>query len=76
MEKKVFTADDREVVTDRPYRDNPEEVNSDKVSLFDMHEDMQTVDTISMEELNKQVINDPARKVTKNPSANERFHPN
>ena len=76
MKKKAFMAEDREVVTDRPYRDNPEEVNSDKVSLFDMHEDMQTVDTISMEELNKQVINDPARKVTKNPSANERFHPN
>lgn len=76
MEKKVFTAEDREVATGRPYRDNPEEVNTDKVSLFDMHEDMQTVDTISMEELNKQVINDPARKVTKNPSANERFSPN
>ncbi|MFX3675138.1 MAG: hypothetical protein ACE3JQ_11940 [Paenisporosarcina sp.] len=75
MKKKVFTEEDRELATG-PYGDNPENVNTDKISLFDMHEDMKTVDTISVEELNKQVINDPARKVTKDPSANEETHPN
>ena len=75
MKKKVFTEEDRELATG-PYLDNPEEVNTDKVSLFDMHEDMQTVDSISMEELNKSVINDPARKITKDPAANEEIQPN
>jgi len=75
MEKKVFTEKDRELAPG-PLLDNPEQVDTDKISLFDMHEDMQTVDSISVAELNKQVINDPARKVTKDPSANEEIHPN
>ena len=32
--------------------DNPDKVRTDKVSLFDLHEDMQTVDAIPVEELN------------------------
>ena len=32
--------------------DNPDMVRTDKVSLFDLHEDMQTVDAIPVEELN------------------------
>ena len=32
--------------------DTPDKVRTDKVSLFDMHEDMQTVDAIPVEELN------------------------
>jgi hypothetical protein len=75
MKKKVFTEENRELATG-PYLDNPEQVDTDKMSLFDMHEDMQTVDSISVAELNKQVINDPARKVTIDPSANEDIHPN
>ena len=75
MEKKVFTADDRELATGA-FRDNPEQVDTDKISLFDMHEDMQTVDAISVAELNKQVINDPDRQITLDPSANEEIHPN
>ena len=75
MKKKNFTADDRKLAPG-PYLDNPEQVATDKISLFDMHEDMQTVDSISVAELNKQVINDPARKVTIDPSANEEIHPN
>ena len=30
-------------------------VESDTISLFDLHEDMQTVDAIPIEELNKRV---------------------
>ena len=37
---------------------------------------MKLVDVLIIEELNKQVINDPARKVTLDPSANEEIHPN
>lgn len=75
MKKKAFSAEDRKLATG-PFRDNPEEVETDKISLFDMHEDMQTVDSISVAELNKQVINDPYRKETKDPSASEDTHPN
>ena len=32
--------------------DNPDKIRTDKVSLFDLHEDMQTVDAIPVEELN------------------------
>jgi hypothetical protein len=72
MSKKVFTEKDRELAH---FTDNPEQVKTDKISLFDMHEDMKTVDSISVAELNKQVINDPYRKETKDPSASEDTHP-
>ena len=32
--------------------DNPDKVHTDNISLFDLHEDMQTVDAIPVEELN------------------------
>lgn len=44
-----------------PVGQHPENIPSDEVSLFDMHEDMQTVDTISLadqrEDLQKEAIN-------------------
>jgi len=36
-------------------KDKPDMVESDTISLFDLHEDMQTVDAIPVEELNKRV---------------------
>ncbi|MET1015138.1 MAG: hypothetical protein ABWX61_11620 [Paenisporosarcina sp.] len=75
MNKEEFPVENRQQSI-RPNMDNPEQVMTDKMSLFDMHEDMKTVDSISVNELNKQVINDPYRKVTKDPSANEEIHPN
>lgn len=46
---------DKEDLKHLPKRDpvdNPDKVRTDKVSLFDLHEDMQTVDAIPVEELN------------------------
>ncbi|MCM3388544.1 hypothetical protein [Ureibacillus chungkukjangi] len=40
---------------DLPAKDKPDMVDSDNISLFDLHEDMQTVDSIPIEELNKRV---------------------
>lgn len=41
--------------------DHPENIPTDNVSIFDMHEDMQTVDTIALddlrEEMKKEAIN-------------------
>lgn len=36
-------------------KDKPDMVESDNISLFDLQEDMQTVDAIPIEELNKRV---------------------
>lgn len=38
-----------------PYKEKPDRVNSDNISLFDLHDDMQFVDTIPVDELNKKV---------------------
>lgn len=46
--------------TELRYLEHPEKIVSDRVSLFDMHEDMQTVDTIHLddmkEDLRKELI--------------------
>ncbi|MGM9948947.1 MAG: hypothetical protein ACI33P_02420 [Lysinibacillus sp.] len=36
--------------------DRPDMVDTDKISIYDLHEDMQTVDVIPMDELNQKVI--------------------
>ncbi|MGE7675350.1 hypothetical protein ACQKMV_17495 [Lysinibacillus sp. NPDC094403] len=36
-------------------KNKPDMVESDTISLFDLHEDMQTVDSIPVKELNKKV---------------------
>ncbi|WP_369814312.1 hypothetical protein [Lysinibacillus sp. FJAT-14745] len=36
-------------------KNKPDMVDSDTISLFDLHEDMQTVDAIPVRELNKKV---------------------
>ncbi len=52
--------------------DNPDAVNTEKESLFDMHEDMQTVDPIPVEELNDQVEDEKNKSHTKDTSSSER----
>jgi len=37
-------------------KDKPDMVDSDTISIFDLHEDMQTVDIIPIGELNKRVL--------------------
>lgn len=46
-EKKVFI--------NLASKNKPDMVDSDTISLFDLHEDMQTVDAIPIKELNKKV---------------------
>lgn len=52
--------------------DNPDMLDTDKESLFDMHEDMQTVDPLPVEELNDQVKDEKNKEDTKNTSSSER----
>lgn len=37
------------------YKDKPDRVPSENISLFDLHEDMKFVDAIAVDELNKRV---------------------
>ena len=52
--------------------DNPDLLDTDKESLFDMHEDMQTVDAIPVEELNDEVKDEKNKEDTKSTSSSER----
>lgn len=45
----------KKIFAEMPYKDKPDRVPSDNISLFDLHEDMQFVDAIAIDELNKRV---------------------
>ncbi len=55
--------------------DNPDIVKTKKESLFDMHEDMQTVDAIPIEELNQKVKDEKNKQSSKDSSASEERYP-
>ncbi|NLY80520.1 MAG: hypothetical protein GX072_11730 [Lysinibacillus sp.] len=54
MEKESLP-ESKKIFADMPYKDKPDRVPSDNISIFDLHEDMQTVDAIPVDELNKRV---------------------
>jgi len=60
---------------DGRFMDNPEGVKSDKISIFDMHEDMQTVDTISIEDLRLNLEDEKNPTHTKDRSSSEERYP-
>ena len=43
--------------------DRPDMVDTDKVSIYDLHEDMQTVDVIPMDELNQKVVVESSKEL-------------
>jgi hypothetical protein len=55
--------------------DNPDLVDTEKESIFDMHEDMQTVDAIPIEELNEKVKDEKNKDSTKSTSATDKRYP-
>lgn len=54
MEKEIVPQD-KKIFMNLASKDKPDMVDSDTISIFDLHEDMQTVDAIPIEELNKRV---------------------
>lgn len=52
--------------------DNPDMLNTEKESIYDMHDDMKTVDAIPVEELNDKVKDERDNAKTKDTSASER----
>ena len=55
--------------------DNPDDLDTEKESIFDQHEDMQTVDPIPMEELNEKVRDEKNHSSTKNTSSTDKRYP-
>ncbi|MFL0505366.1 hypothetical protein ACH0B5_06415 [Ureibacillus sp. 179-F W5.1 NHS] len=54
----------KKVFEDLPITDKPDMVDSENISLFDLHEDMQTVDAIPVQELNKRVKTEDDELIT------------
>ncbi|WP_342527891.1 hypothetical protein MKY84_03960 [Chryseomicrobium sp. FSL W7-1435] len=55
--------------------DNPEVMKTDQESIYDMHDDMKTVDSIPMEELNQKVKDEKNHTHTKDSSSSEERFP-
>ena len=74
MTNKPFTESKRK---DEKHRDldNPDVVKTDKESLFDMHDDMKTVDAVPIEELNQKVKDEKNHHKTKDDSSSEERYP-
>lgn len=70
MEKREGKGKDKKLQQGK--MDNPDMLNTEKESLFDMHEDMKTVDPLPMEELNDQVKDEEDQENTKSTSGSER----
>ena len=72
-DKKVFTERDRKDA-EGPYMDNPENLRTDKESIYDMHEDMKTVDAIPLEDARMELEEQKHQHDTKsNSSSVEKF---
>lgn len=57
---------------DGPFMDNPENLPTDKESIYDMHEDMQNVDPIPLEDLRMEAEEERHKEKTKDRSSTEK----
>nr|WP_277584942.1 hypothetical protein [Psychrobacillus antarcticus] len=74
MMKKHSEVKDKQDIAGR-IMDNPDLLNTEKESIFDMDEDMKTVDAIPVEELNEKVKDEKDKRGTKSTSASEKRFP-
>lgn len=74
MSNNSFTDRDRKEAKGRDL-DNPDLVRTDKESLFDMHEDMQNVDSIPVEELTQNMKDEKNHRKTKDSSSSDERYP-
>lgn len=68
--KKPFTAEDRKDA-EGPFMDNPENLPTDKESIYDMHEDMKNVDPIPLEDIRLEEHEQKHQHDTKSRSSSE-----
>lgn len=75
--KKELLPESKKIFADMHYKDKPDRVPSDNISIFDLHEDMQTVDAIPIDELNFRVKaegDELIEEVFRKESPNEKEH--
>ena len=72
--KKVFTERDRKDA-EGPFMDNPENLKTDKESIYDMHEDMKNVDPIPLEDLKMEVREEKRHRDSKSDSSSAEKYP-
>lgn len=68
--KKPFTSEDRKDA-EGPFMDNPENLPTKKESIYDMHEDMQNVDPIPLEDVRLEEHEENHHRDTKSSSSSE-----
>lgn len=69
-DNEVFTEKDR-ADAKGGYMDNPENLKTDKESIYDMHDDMQTVDAIPLEDVRMEAEEERNHRETKKHSSSE-----
>ncbi|SER99650.1 hypothetical protein [Psychrobacillus sp. OK032] len=74
MTKKPNDDREKQDITGR-ILDNPDLVDTEKESIFDTDEKMNTVDPIPVEELNEQVKDEENKDATKSTSSSEKRYP-
>lgn len=72
--KKPFTEHDRKDA-EGPFMDNPENIPTDKESIYDMHEDMKFVDAIPLEDLRMELQGEKLHHDSKSNSSSEEKYP-
>lgn len=65
---KEIVPQEKKIFMNLASKDKPDMVDSDNISIFDLHEDMQTVDAIPIEELNKKVKRESDELVERQPN--------
>jgi hypothetical protein len=73
-DKKVFTERDRKDA-EGPYMDNPENLRTDKESIYDMDEDMRFVDAIPLEDIKMEEREEKHRRDSKSNSSSAENSP-
>lgn len=67
MLNKEIVPHEKKIFMNLTSKDKPDMVDSDNISIFDLHEDMQTVDAIPIEELNKKVKRESDELIERQP---------
>lgn len=53
--------EDKQPFKEMPYQKRKEMLEAAEISIYDLHEDMQTVDDIPMDELNQKVVTESSQ---------------
>ena len=69
MKKRPSPDQRRELFSNLPPENNPEQIEANDISIFDLHEDMQTVDAIPLEDLRLELCEEKIHRDGKSRSA-------